>query len=597
MTGQSGEASRGNGLSIAAIAAAAHRTHPNNRVLAELAIAQAILESRLAGGNPSGLARDHNNLFGVKGQGDAGSVRLPTREVIGGVSVMRDEPFARYSSLEESFAAHARLMERPRYASAGVTSARTFEEAAQAVARAGYATDPNYASALLRIHRQYVTSASQEYLITSPYYNPATLEPHVLSALEQSGNGERREEVSRIRAQLDQPSQRIEGLQALSALNRRLLVEAGVATTPEAIPQATFHLAQKLGAPLAAAIHRATDANQPVLQLEPNEARRGATREALQAYVAESREQMSEESIARMNLSEAERARLNQILGRRPAAAAPAAAPSPAATPPAAGDAPAASTGTATGTATGTPAPAGATPPAASTTGAPASTDRGPVDVGELTAGDLRLLSRARSGDHDRRVTQARAETAASRRRPDGTTMTEDEARREDNAFGSMLSNMGQMGIGGMLMMMFLMLFLPPEMAQGLMGMLGGGPGAASTPSPTPTPTPTPTPSPTPAPAPAPASPPATATSPAPARPATPTPAPVSPPAAATPETPATPPTDVPDPHASIPSERAEQFAALVPSGGLPQLPMRDMGLNQSVAAQRGPSTSGQWIG
>ena len=458
-------------LTIEGIVAAAHRVHPGNPVMAQLAAAQAVLESGIGTGRVSRLARDANNLFGIKGTGDAGSVTMRTREVRGGVSGMEDAQFAAFSTPEGSLLRHAELMGRDRYRA--VASAQTFEEAARAVQAAGYATDPNYANALIRIQQTMIHSASQQYLISSPYYNPIALEPHVLSALETASDGAHREAVGSIRELLaGNGAQRIEGLQALSALNRRLLVEAGVAPNEREIPQATFHLAQKLGAPLAAAIHRAPDANVPVVQLEPNAARREAVQSALQAYVLESSAILTEESVGRMNLPPQERARLNQILGRRTTTPPAGAAAAPAAT------------------ATTPPADGATTPPAATAAASPTEPAL-PLEASELTAADLRLLSRARSGEHDQRIEAARTRVRTDRRRPDGTPMSDAEVRSEDNAFSQMMSQMGQMGMGGMLIMMLLFLFAP-----GLMqGMMGGGqqqgePAQGTPPAPSTTPTP-----------------------------------------------------------------------------------------------------------
>jgi len=74
---------------------------------------------------------------------------LPTEEVRNGKRVVENEPFRVYSSVRDSFRDYAKfLQENPRYTKAGVFSAKTPQAQAEALQRAGYATDPNYASAL-----------------------------------------------------------------------------------------------------------------------------------------------------------------------------------------------------------------------------------------------------------------------------------------------------------------------------------------------------------------------------------------------------------------------------------------------------------------
>lgn len=462
-------------LTLEGIVAAAHRVHPNNPVMAQLAAAQAVLESGIGTGRVSGLARNHNNLFGIKGSGDNGSVVLPTREVRNGVSAMENAQFAAFSSPEGSLLRHAELMQRPRYASVG--QAQTFEEAARAVQASGYATDPNYAAALIRIQRTIISSVSENYQINSPYFNPAASESHVLTALEQSSGGAHASEVTRLRELLQgNTDQRIQGLQGIGALNRRLLVQAGVASSESAIPMAVFHLSQKLGPEMAAAIHRAPD-GQSVLELESNEGRRAERLAAIQTYVEESRGLLTSDALDRMGLAQADRARLDRILGRR--AAAPASTPSATAAPAAGGSETAPATAAPQGQEQpASPAPQSQTPPPATgqaqsqaaTPQAGGQAQDRPLEASELTAGDLRLLARARSGQNNQQVEQARAQNRSTRRRPDGSTMTEQEAEEEDRRLSSMSSgNMGELGIGGMLLMMILFL-IAPSLAQNLMG-------------------------------------------------------------------------------------------------------------------------------
>jgi flagellar protein FlgJ len=90
------------------------------------------------------------NLFGIKaGSGWKGAtVDASTSEFVGGKMIRTVERFRAYSSYEEAFTDWSRLMaSNPRYA--GVLSAGgSVESFAKNMQRAGYATDPNYASKL-----------------------------------------------------------------------------------------------------------------------------------------------------------------------------------------------------------------------------------------------------------------------------------------------------------------------------------------------------------------------------------------------------------------------------------------------------------------
>ncbi|MFO0110798.1 MAG: glycoside hydrolase family 73 protein [Alphaproteobacteria bacterium] len=129
---------------------AAFAANPDNPVLARLAAAQAVLESGLADGTPSGLVQRAKNYFGIKGRGSAGSVTMNTREAWG----FENAQFRAYHSAEESFDDHRQLMEKNRYRS--VLNASTLGEAAHAVQRAGYATDPNYADKLISVYERHI---------------------------------------------------------------------------------------------------------------------------------------------------------------------------------------------------------------------------------------------------------------------------------------------------------------------------------------------------------------------------------------------------------------------------------------------------------
>ncbi len=154
-TGQISALSQNKDERIQQVVDAAKRTYPDQPHMAKLAAAQALLESGIASSRgPSGLARDHNNLFGIKGQGTAGSVNMRTREVYNGQSVSIRDGFAKNATVEDSFQQHKNLMNKSRYRR--VLGSQSFEQAAQEVKQAGYATDPNYSRSLISVYNQHL---------------------------------------------------------------------------------------------------------------------------------------------------------------------------------------------------------------------------------------------------------------------------------------------------------------------------------------------------------------------------------------------------------------------------------------------------------
>ncbi|GIP28223.1 hypothetical protein J23TS9_33530 [Paenibacillus sp. J23TS9] len=139
---------------IAKIAPLASADQLKTGVPASLTIAQAALESSWG---ESALTTKAGNLFGIKGEGPAGSVRMLTSEYVKGALVKIYAYFRAYHSWEESIQDHSRLIVSGvagdrRYAGALNTDGRT---AAKMVAKAGYATDPLYADKLIQIMDQY----------------------------------------------------------------------------------------------------------------------------------------------------------------------------------------------------------------------------------------------------------------------------------------------------------------------------------------------------------------------------------------------------------------------------------------------------------
>ena len=115
-------------------------------VPASITIAQAALESAWG---ESGLAKAGNNLFGIKADSlwRGQTLTLNTKEFIKGQWVMVPALWRKYPSWQASIDDHAAFLKRnPRYK--GCFMCQTAPAFAQALAKAGYATDPEYANKL-----------------------------------------------------------------------------------------------------------------------------------------------------------------------------------------------------------------------------------------------------------------------------------------------------------------------------------------------------------------------------------------------------------------------------------------------------------------
>ena len=118
-------------------------------VPASVTIAQAALETGWGRSARSAA----NNLFGIKGGGTAGSVKLWTREYVRGRWVKVRASFAAFRTMADSVIAHGRLVsDSPVYTRAMALKHDPFAFAT-ALQRAGYATDPRYGQLLSGIMR------------------------------------------------------------------------------------------------------------------------------------------------------------------------------------------------------------------------------------------------------------------------------------------------------------------------------------------------------------------------------------------------------------------------------------------------------------
>ncbi|WP_280149936.1 phage tail spike protein [Bacillus subtilis] len=134
---------------IKQIAADAQRIYKNHQILASLIIAQGCLESAWG---TSELATKGHNLFGMKGEYKGQYVTMMTWEVINGENVQVPAKFRKYPSWKESIDDLANLYlngvswDKNHYRA--VVGETDYQKATAALVKAGYATDPNYATKL-----------------------------------------------------------------------------------------------------------------------------------------------------------------------------------------------------------------------------------------------------------------------------------------------------------------------------------------------------------------------------------------------------------------------------------------------------------------
>jgi flagellum-specific peptidoglycan hydrolase FlgJ len=136
---------------ISQIAPGAIAAQSRYGIPAAVTIAQAIDES---GWGQSALAIRDNNLFGIKGNGPAGSDVLPTQEFQNGQWVTTNAAFRVYHNVAQSIADHTALLATgPSYQQA--MADRHLPDAFATDLTGVYATDPQYGSNLIAIMRLY----------------------------------------------------------------------------------------------------------------------------------------------------------------------------------------------------------------------------------------------------------------------------------------------------------------------------------------------------------------------------------------------------------------------------------------------------------
>lgn len=135
---------------IKKIAPIAQKEQKKYHIPASIIIAQAGTESNWG---RSKLAYKYNNLFGIKATSKKNRVRMYTKENINGKTVEVKQYFTVYNSWEASLKAHAELLAHGTEAKPNVfkdvLKTKNYQEAAWALQKDGYATDPNYANELI----------------------------------------------------------------------------------------------------------------------------------------------------------------------------------------------------------------------------------------------------------------------------------------------------------------------------------------------------------------------------------------------------------------------------------------------------------------
>lgn len=125
-------------------------------ILPSIILGQAGLESNFG---ESTLASKYKNLFGIKAFGDQKKVKLETKEFVNEQWITIKGEFKVYSSWEESMDDHTMLFvngvdwDPKKYEP--VLAAKDYKEAAQALQKAGYATDPTYADKIISVIEEY----------------------------------------------------------------------------------------------------------------------------------------------------------------------------------------------------------------------------------------------------------------------------------------------------------------------------------------------------------------------------------------------------------------------------------------------------------
>lgn len=124
----------------------AMREMQHHKIPASITLAQGLLES---GAGRTELARNARNHFGIKCAGDWKGRRTYHDDDA------RNECFRSYRSVADSYEDHSRFLQRSRYASLFELKITDYKGWARGLKACGYATDPQYASKLIRLIEDY----------------------------------------------------------------------------------------------------------------------------------------------------------------------------------------------------------------------------------------------------------------------------------------------------------------------------------------------------------------------------------------------------------------------------------------------------------
>jgi flagellum-specific peptidoglycan hydrolase FlgJ len=157
---------------ISSVAPGAMAAQQRYGVPASVTIAQAIEESAWG---TSKLATADHNLFGIKGDGPAGSAYYPTQEYVGGHWETITAAFRAYHNIAESISDHAELIATSGYYTRAMAD-RSVPDAFANDLTGVYATDPDYGSNLIATMKLYdlyrydttAPSASQQAAPSAP---------------------------------------------------------------------------------------------------------------------------------------------------------------------------------------------------------------------------------------------------------------------------------------------------------------------------------------------------------------------------------------------------------------------------------------------
>ena len=106
-----------------------------------------------------------NNYFGIKCAGGwkGPTFQADTREVINGKSVIINACFRKYNSVEESILDYIKfLQDNERYKKAGFFQAKTVQDQAKALKKAGYATSETYDTFIFNVYKPYALLIDQQ---------------------------------------------------------------------------------------------------------------------------------------------------------------------------------------------------------------------------------------------------------------------------------------------------------------------------------------------------------------------------------------------------------------------------------------------------